>query len=100
MAGSVEAGGSAPQRRAYERMTADQFVWWLRGYLDASVVEKAPLAFGDVKVIRDAIDRVGLPARPPTPSPLDKADAGTCWRCGRPSSLSRAHFCDGVLTNG
>ena len=25
MAGSVEAGGGAPQRRAYERMTADHF---------------------------------------------------------------------------
>ena len=43
MAGQAEELRS-PQRRAHERMTADQFVWWLRGYLAAAVVEKTKAA--------------------------------------------------------
>ena len=99
MAGQAEEPRS-PQRRAHERMTADQFIWWLRGYLAAAVVEKTPLAFGDVKVIQEAIDRVG-PAQP-SPSPqqpaFDKAFPQKCPRCSQYVGLGAAHFCNGVLT--
>jgi hypothetical protein len=99
MAGQAEEPRS-PQRRAHERMTADQFIWWLRGYLAAAVVEKTPLAFGDVKVIQEAIDRVG-PVQPPVPAPprniFARLGQDPCPRCGKYPGLG-AHFCNGVLS--
>ena len=98
MAGQAEEPRS-PQRRAHERMTADQFIWWLRGYLAAAVVEKTPLAFGDVKVIQEAIDRVG-PVQPPVPAPRNifaRLGQAPCPRCGKYPGLG-THFCNGVLS--
>jgi len=94
MAGSAESSVSG-QRRAYERMTAEQFVWWLRGFLSASWAENAPLPKADVKIIQEALDRTGpLPTQPPAvpPSVFEQK----CPRCGTPVSLgSGLHLCNG-----
>lgn len=72
-----EAGGSgAGQREPHGRMTAAEFVSWLRGYFAAAYVETCGLTKGDWACIRTALDGVELsPApkpAPPTPfTPLD-----------------------------
>ena len=47
-------------------MTAEQFVWWLKGYLD-SLSEPAGLSVVDVAAISKALGSVGKPALPPPP---------------------------------
>lgn len=106
MAGSVEGAG-VQQRRAHERMTADQFIWWLRGYLDSLGSETTAVPRADAKAIRDALERVG-PYAPPAPAPaqsslkdaLDRATQSRCWRCGTVTLGGTAHFCNGALVNG
>ena len=52
-------------------MTAEQFAWWLKGYLD-SLSEPAGLSVVDVAAISKALGSVGKPALPPpvpAPSP-------------------------------
>ena len=50
-------------------MTAEQFVWWLKGYLD-SLSEPAGLSVVDVAAISKALGSVGKPALPPlVPAP-------------------------------
>lgn len=104
MAGSVEDVGE--QRRAHERMTAEQFVWWLRGFLDSGSVAAHGLPVADVTAVRAALGRVGpyaAPPAPPAPS-LDQIKRqlhSRCPRCDQHlSSLGGAHFCNGVLNNG
>lgn len=105
MAGSVEGAG-VQQRRAHERMTADQFIWWLRGYLDSLGGETTAVPRADAKAIRDALERVGPYAPPapvavsPTPVAFDKLMQNRCWRCGQSTLGGTAHFCNGALVNG
>lgn len=83
-------------------MTAEQFIWWLRGYLD-SIGEVQTLPKADVKALRDALNLVG-PVRAPAPTPtaphpsvFDKMATNRCLRCGQLNF--GGHLCDGVLTN-
>lgn len=97
-------------------MTLDQFIWWLRGYLDSiSLTEIPALPKADVKTIRDALDRVGpatvpapfVPLQPPTPkflppSPFGAIAAqkvGYCHRCGKEQFAGQGHFCLGGYSN-
>lgn len=102
-------------RRAHERMTPDQFIWWLRGYLDSLGGETAEMPRADAKVIRGVMERVGPPPAPtpapPIPMPSldslrrafesagkqDRATPYRCWRCQRVLPAGEAHFCNGSV---
>lgn len=86
-------------------MTAEQFVWWLRGYLD-SFSELTNLPRADVQALRDRLGSVGPVPYTPPPAPPSALNPGTlvnpgraamtCQRCGQVTSLG-AHFCNGAL---
>lgn len=115
MAETVGRAGEQPQRRAHERMTPEQFVWWLRGYLD-SFSELTNLPRADVQALRDRLESVGpVPYVPPAPpqagnslsdalkrhaeqAERDAKNRATQSRCPRCHTyVNGAHFCNGVL---
>lgn len=112
MAGSTEGAG-IQQRRAHERMTPEQFIWWLRGFLEAGSLAAHGAGKQDVAAVQAALDRVGPyapqppapqpPAPAPTPSIFEKVSAGRrlrCLHCGQPTLGGISHFCNGALVNG
>jgi hypothetical protein len=70
-------------------MTADQFVWWIRGYLAGAV------GTFDPATVRDAVDRVGPVHTPPAPTPPSLLGAlGHCLKCGKSlNGLGSPHYC-------
>lgn len=80
MAGQVEERGGA-QRGPHERMTADQFIWWLRGFLAGAV------GTFDPATVREQLDKVNVPAPyippAPTPVPINPSPLRPfCGKCG------------------
>jgi hypothetical protein len=71
-------------------MTADQFVWWVRGYLAGAAGTFDPV------IVREAVDRVG-PAYTPPPAPSPALFPGNgifkCQTCGQILTAPGGHVC-------